>query len=90
MLNSTDPVVSSLVFVINPVKFFVCAILNAVLGDPLVSVAAALREDPRDHHHLLQVDLQPLTVVLEFGQPCTPWRRNRDVKINSYTMTVML
>lgn len=70
--SSTDPVVSSLVFVVDPVEFFVRAVLDAVLGDPLVSIAAALSEDPRHHHHLLQVNLQPLAVVLELGEPGTP------------------
>lgn len=70
--SSTDPVVSSLVLVIDPVEFVVRAVLNTVLGDPLVSITAALSEDPRHHHHLLQVDLQPLTVVLELREPGTP------------------
>lgn len=46
VLGWTDPVVSSLVFVIDPVELVVRAVLDAVLGDPLISVTAALREDP--------------------------------------------
>lgn len=69
---STHPVVSCLVFVIDPVEVFICAVLNAVLGDPLVSVTATLSEDPRHHHHVSQVNLQPLTGVLELRQPRAP------------------
>lgn len=46
------PVVSSLVFVIDPVELLICAVLDAVLGNPLISITAALSEDPRYHHHL--------------------------------------
>lgn len=68
---TTYPVVSSLVFVIDPVEFFIRAVLNTVLSDPLLCITAALTEDSRHHHHLLQVYLQPLTGVLKLGQPGT-------------------
>lgn len=70
--KSTHPVVPGLVLVVNPVEILVGAVLHAVLGHPLVGVATPLREDPRDHLHLLQVDLQPLPVVLVLGEPGTP------------------
>lgn len=38
-------VVSSLVLVVDPVEGFHGAILNAVLGDPFIGVAATLGED---------------------------------------------
>lgn len=63
------PVVSRLVLVIDPVEGFHRAILHAVLGDPLVRVAAALSQDARHHLHLLQVDLDPLVQVVELGEP---------------------
>lgn len=66
-----DPVVPSLVFVVDPVEFFVGAVLDAVFGDPLVSVTPALGQDPRHHLHVAQVDLQPLVIVLVLGQPRT-------------------
>lgn len=63
------PVVSRLVLVIDPVEGFHRAILDAVFGDPLVRVAAALSQDARHHLHLLQVDLEPLVLVVELGEP---------------------
>lgn len=68
----TYSVVSRLVFVVDPVERFVRAVLDAVLGDPLVRVAATLRQDARHHAHFLQVDLQPLVQVVVLGQPRTP------------------
>lgn len=63
------PVVSRLVLVIDPVEVFHRAVLDAVFGDPLVRVAAALSQDARHHLHLLQVDLDPLVLVVELGEP---------------------
>lgn len=71
-LSLSDPVVSSLVFVVDPVEFFIRAVLKAVLSDPLVGIAAALSQDPRHDLHVPQVDLQPLGVVLKLGEPGTP------------------
>lgn len=71
-MKSTNPVVPGLILIVNPVEVFIGAVLHAVLGHPLVSIAAPLREDPRDHLHLLQVYLQPLPVVLVLGEPCAP------------------
>lgn len=68
----SDPVVSSLVFVVDPVECFIRAVLKAVLGDPLVGVAAALSQDPGHDLLVPQVDLQPLGVVLKLGEPGTP------------------
>ena len=73
--GKTHPVVPSLVFVIDPVERLHAAVLDAVFGDPLVGVAATLREDPRHHAHLLQVDLQPLVLVVKLGEPRAPKRR---------------
>lgn len=73
----SDPVVSSLVFVVDPVEFFIRAVLKAVLSDPLVGIAAALSQDPRHDLHVPQVDLQPLGVVLKLGEPGTPAERTR-------------
>ena len=70
--SPTDPVVAGLVLVVDPVELLVGAVLDAVLGDPLVGVTAALRQQARHHHHLPQVHLQPLAVVLELGEPRTP------------------
>lgn len=72
----THPVVACLVFVIDPVKGFNWTILDAVLGDPLIGITAALREDAGHHAHLLQVNLDPLVLVVELGEPCTPNNRN--------------
>ena len=68
----TDPVVAGLVLVVDPVELLVGAVLDAVLGDPLVGVTAALGQQARHHQHLPQVHLQPLAVVLELGEPRTP------------------
>lgn len=67
-----DPVVSCLVFVIDPVESFHSAILDAVFSNPLISIAAALGEDARHHTHLHQVNLDPLMWVVKLGEPCTP------------------
>lgn len=67
-----DPVVSCLVFIVDPVESFHDAVLDAVFSNPLISIAASLSEDARHHAHLLQVDLEPLVLVIELGQPCTP------------------
>ena len=45
-LVCTDPVVSSLVLIVDPVEAFISAVLNTVLGDPFICVTAALRHDP--------------------------------------------
>lgn len=74
----SDPVVSSLVFVVDPVEFFVRAVLEAVLGDPLIGIAPTLGQDPRHDPHVHQVDLQPLGVVLKLGEPGTPAGTNTD------------
>lgn len=74
----SDPVVSSLVFVVDPVEVFVRAVLEAVLGDPLVGIAATLGQDPRHDPHVPQVDLQPLGVVLKLGEPGTPAGTNTE------------
>lgn len=66
------PVVSCLVFVIDPVKSIHSTILDAVFSNPLISVTAALGEDTRHHPHLPQINLDPLVLVIELGQPCTP------------------
>ena len=68
----THPVVPCLVLVVDPVEGFHAAVLDAVFGDPLISITAALAQDPRHHLHLLQVDLDPLVQVVKLGQPCTP------------------
>lgn len=65
-------VVSSLVLIVDPVEGFHWAILNAVLGNPLISVAATLGEDSRNDPYFLQVDLEPLVLVVELGQPGAP------------------
>lgn len=65
------PVVSSLVFVVDPVEIVINAVLHSVLGNPLIRVTAALGQDTRNHFHLLQVNLKPLAGVLELGQPGT-------------------
>lgn len=71
-LHPSHPVVSSLVFVVDPVEFLIGAVLKAVLGDPLVSITAALGQDPRHDLGVPQVDLQPLSVVLKLREPRTP------------------
>lgn len=73
----SDPVVSSLVFVVEPVELFIRAVLKAVLSDPLVGITAALSQDPRHDLHVPQVNLQPLGVVLKLGEPGTPAQRTR-------------
>lgn len=65
-------VVAGLVFVVDPVEGLHGAVLNAVLGNPLIGVAATLGEDPRHHRHLLQVDLEPLVLVVKLGEPRAP------------------
>lgn len=70
------PVVSCLVFIIDPVEGFHGAILDAVFGNPLVSVTPTLGQDARHHAHLLQVNLDPLILVVELGEPRTPNRYN--------------
>lgn len=71
-LPPSHPVVSSLVFVVDPVEFLVGAVLKAVLGDPFISIAAALGQDPRHDLGVPQVNLQPLSVVLKLREPRTP------------------
>lgn len=66
------PIVSSLVFVIDPVEGFYSAILDAVFSNPLIGITPALGEDARHHPHLLQVDLDPLILVVKLGEPRTP------------------
>lgn len=65
-------VVSSLVLIVDPVEGFHWAILNAVLGHPLICVAATLGEDSRNDPYFLQVDLEPLVLVVELGKPGAP------------------
>lgn len=76
----THPVVSCLVFVVDPVECLHGPVLDAVFGDPLVCVAAALAEDPWHHPDLLQVDLDPLVLVVELGQPGTPIAKKKKNK----------
>lgn len=71
-LHPSHPIVSSLVFVVDPVEFLIGAVLKAVLGDPLISIAAALGQDPRHDLGVPQVNLQPLSVVLKLREPRTP------------------
>lgn len=59
------PVIACLVFVVNPVEGVICAVLDAVLRDPLVCVTPALSENPRHDRHLFQVDLKPLVLVIK-------------------------
>lgn len=82
------PVVARGVLVVDPVEALVAAVLDAVLGDPLVRVAAALGQDARHHAHLLQVHLQKLASVLELGQPGTPWQGKKSSGITVTTYTV--
>lgn len=49
----TNPVVSCLVFVVDPVERFHRAILDAVFSNPLICIAAALHEDAGHHAHFL-------------------------------------
>lgn len=70
-------VVSSLVFVVDPVEVFIRAVLKAVLSDPLVGIAATLSQDPRHDFDVPQVDLQPLSVVLKLGEPGAPAEQTR-------------
>lgn len=72
------PVVPRLVLVVDPVEGLHRAILDAVLGDPLVRVAAALGQDARHHLHLLQVDLDPLVLVVELGEPRAAGKTQRE------------
>lgn len=65
-------VVPSLVFVVDPVEGFHGAILNAVLGNPFIGVTATLGEDSRHDPYLLQVNLEPLVLVVELGEPRAP------------------
>lgn len=53
----TYAVVSSLVFIVNPVQALISPVLHAVLGHPLVDVTAPLGEDPWNHLDLLQIYL---------------------------------
>lgn len=69
------PVVPSLVFVIDPVEALHGAVLDAVFGNPLVGIAPALGEDARHHPHLLQVNLEPLVLVVKLGEPRAPNKR---------------
>lgn len=46
MDRQPHPVVASLVLVVDPVEILVRAILNAVLGHPLIGVTAALGQNP--------------------------------------------
>lgn len=71
-VHSSHPVVSSLVFVVDPVEFFIRAVLKAILGDPLLSIAATLSQDTGHNPDIPQVNLQPLSVVLKLGEPRTP------------------
>lgn len=66
------PVVSCLVFVIDPVESLHSAVLDAVFSNPLICITTALGKDARHNSHLLQVDLDPLVLVVELGEPCTP------------------
>lgn len=63
----THPIVTSRVFVIDPVEAVIGAVLNTVFGDPLVSITTSLRQDARHHFLPLQVNLQPLAGVLDLG-----------------------
>lgn len=65
-------VVPSLVFVVDPVEGFHGAILNAVLGNPFIGVTAALGEDSWHDPYLLQVNLEPLVLVVKLGEPRAP------------------
>lgn len=71
------PVVACLVLVVDPVEVFDGAVLDAIFGHPLLCIATALSEDARYHVHLLQVDLDPLGVVLKLGEPRTSKERGR-------------
>ena len=45
-VSPTYPVVSSLVFIVNPVQALISPVLHTVLGHPLIDVTAPLGEDP--------------------------------------------
>lgn len=65
------PIVPSLVFVIDPVEGVHSAILDAVFSNPLVGITSTLSEDAGHHPHLRQVNLDPLILVVELGEPRT-------------------
>lgn len=65
-------VVSSLVLIVDPVEGFHRAILNAVLGRPFISVTATLGEDSWHDPYFLQVNLEPLVLVVKLGEPGAP------------------
>lgn len=89
-MHPSHPVVSSLVFVVDPVEFFIRAVLKAVLGDPLVSIAAALSQDPGHNLDFPQVNLQPLSVVLKLGEPRTPAEPRRETGTSAADLQHML
>lgn len=77
----TYPVVSSLVFVIDPVEAFYSTILDAVFSNPFICITPTLYEDPWHHPHLLQVNLDPLMLVVELGEPSAPTSITSDVSL---------
>ena len=56
-VSPTYPVVSGLVFIVNPVQTLIGPVLHTVLGHPFIDVTAPLGEDPRNHLDLLQIYL---------------------------------